>query len=101
NARQVGVAKRESALLRDMLAKTLFSASIDETRYHLNGVLFESDGKRVRMVSTDGHRLSKVERELAGGPKLAQGVIIPRKGLQEMQRILEGQERPCELALHQ
>ena len=34
-----------------------------------------------RMVSTDGHRLSKIERPLAGGPKLAQGIIIPRKGL--------------------
>src|SRR5215831_2143635 len=101
NHREVTFHKLDASLLRDMIAKTLFSASTDETRYHLNGVLFESDGKSVHMVSTDGHRLSKVDRELAGGPKLAQGVIIPRKGLQEMQRILEGQEGPCELGLHQ
>ena len=101
NHREVGFSKIEAAMLRDMIAKTLFSASTDETRYHLNGVMLESDGKRARMVSTDGHRLSKVDRDLPAGPKLAQGVIIPRKGLQEMQRILEGHEGTCELGLHQ
>src|SRR5690349_13951859 len=69
NHREVTFTRLEASLLRDMIGKTLFSASTDETRYHLNGVLFESDGKLVRMVSTDGHRLSKVERELASGPK--------------------------------
>jgi DNA polymerase-3 subunit beta len=53
------------------------------------------------MVSTDGHRLSKVERPFAGGPKLAQGVILPRKALQEVARVLENFDGPCELALQQ
>ena len=80
NHREVKFAKVDAATLRDMIAKTFFSISTDETRYHLNGVLFECDGKVARMVSTDGHRLSKVERPLEGGPKLAQGDHHPAQG---------------------
>ena len=79
----------ESAVLREMIERTLFSVCNDETRFHLNGVFFESDGSKSRMVSTDGHRLSKVERTIAGGPKLSGGVIIPKKGLLELKKVLE------------
>ncbi len=79
----------ESAVLREMIERTLFSVCNDETRFHLNGVFFESDGSKSRMVSTDGHRLSKVERTIAGGPKLSAGVIIPKKGLLELKKVLE------------
>src|SRR5688572_10648611 len=79
--REVKYAKVDAAALREMIDKTLFSVSSDETRFHLNGVLFESDGQKGRMVSTDGHRLSKVERTLTGGPQLSAGIIIPKKGL--------------------
>ena len=58
--------KVDAAVLRDMIAKTIFSVSLDETRQHLAGVLFESDGTTARMVSTDGHRLSKVVAAAAG-----------------------------------
>ena len=81
--------KVDSATLRDMIAKTIFSVSQDETRQHLSGVLFESDGTTARMVSTDGHRLSKVGRSLPGGPKLANGILIPRKGILEVRRAIE------------
>jgi DNA polymerase-3 subunit beta len=79
----------ESAVLREMIERTLFSICNDETRFHLNGVFFESDGSKCRMVSTDGHRLSKVERTIANGPKLSAGVIIPKKGLLEIKKVLE------------
>jgi DNA polymerase III subunit beta len=72
-----------------MIERTLFSICNDETRFHLNGVFFESDGSKSRMVSTDGHRLSKVERTIANGPKLSAGVIIPKKGLLEIKKVLE------------
>jgi len=91
----------ESGVLRDMIAKTAFSVSTDETRQHLAGVLFESDGTKARMVSTDGHRLSKVGRELPGGPKLDHGVLIPRKGVSEIRRVLENREGPSEIGVHQ
>jgi hypothetical protein len=60
------------------LAGTAIASRIcnDETRFHLNGVFFESGGSKCRMVLTDGHRLSKVERTFLSGPKLSAGVII-------------------------
>jgi DNA polymerase-3 subunit beta len=81
-----------------MIERTLFSVCNDETRFHLNGVYFESDGSKSRMVSTDGHRLSKVERTIANGPKLSAGVIIPKKGLLEIRRVLEAGPS-CKLAI--
>ena len=93
--------KVESAVLRDMIAKTIFSVSMDETRQHLAGVLFESDGTTARMVSTDGHRLSKVSRPLPGGPKLATGVLIPRKGMTELRRAIETREAPSAIGVHE
>jgi DNA polymerase-3 subunit beta len=50
------------------------------------------------MVSTDGHRLSKVDRDLPGAPKLSAGVIIPKKGLLEIKKILDG-AATCKLAV--
>jgi DNA polymerase-3 subunit beta len=87
--REATYAQVESTVLREMIERTLFSVCNDETRFHLNGVFFESDGSKARMVSTDGHRLSKVERTIAGGPKLTAGVIIPKKGLLELRKVLE------------
>ncbi len=89
----------DASTLRSMIDHTLFSVSNDETRFHLNGVLFESDGDTSRMVSTDGHRLSKIDKELPGGPKLTAGVIIPKKGLLEIKRTLDGIAGNCELAI--
>jgi DNA polymerase-3 subunit beta len=88
--REAPFADVEASTIREMIDRTLFSVCNDETRFHLNGVLFESNGSRARMVSTDGHRLSKVERALPGGPQLSAGVIIPKKGLLEIKRVLEG-----------
>lgn len=88
----------DAATLREMIDRTLFSVCNDETRFHLNGVLFESTGTKARMVSTDGHRLSKVDRELPGAPKLSAGVIIPKKGLLEIKKVLDG-ATTCKLAV--
>lgn len=99
NHHEVTFAAVDAPTLRDMIAKTFFSISTDETRYHLNGVLFESDGQLARMVSTDGHRLSKVERPLPG-PALPQGIIVPRKGLMEVRRALESADGQVELGVH-
>lgn len=82
--------KLTGTALLEMIKKTSYAISNDETRYILNGVFFEPrEGKKVRMVATDGHRLALVERELAGDFKLKSGVIIPRKGLFELKRLLD------------
>lgn len=76
-------------ILKEMIDKTIFSISSDETRSNLNGALLHESGEAaVRMVTTDGHRLSLVQREI-GPLGLAKGVIIPRKGLTELRRLLE------------
>jgi DNA polymerase-3 subunit beta len=81
-----------AAVLAEMIEKTLFAVSTDETRLSLGGVFMESiDKNQVRMVATDGHRLSLVEREIAGAD-LKPGVILPRKGLVEAKRLLEDSE---------
>ncbi len=83
------VTLKGSAIL-EMIKKTSYAISSDETRYILNGVYFEPrEGGAVRMVATDGHRLALVERELPGDFKLKAGVIIPRKGLNELKRLLD------------
>jgi len=77
-----------SHTLADLIQKTQFSVSTDEARVNLNGVLFESNGELGTMVSTDGHRLTKLSLPLAG-PKLERGIIIPRKGMLEIKRVLD------------
>lgn len=73
--------------LRWLLDKTHFSMAQQDVRYYLNGMLLETDGKMLRTVATDGHRLALCEVELAS--KISgQQVIVPRKGVLEMQRLL-------------
>ena len=74
--------------LADLIQKTQFSVSTDEARVNLNGVLFECSGELGTMVSTDGHRLTKLSLPLVG-PKLERGIIIPRKGMLEIKRVLD------------
>ncbi len=89
----------KGAVLLEMIKKTQYAISSDETRYILNGIFFEprADGL-VRTVATDGHRLALIERELAGDFKLKAGVILPRKGLMELKRLLEeAPDAECQL----
>ena len=81
-----------SALLSSMIDRTIYAASVDETRYNLNGVYLEvhPETGKLRMVATDGHRLALVDREVQGDiGGLENGVIIPRKGLAELKRLLD------------
>ncbi|HZO80666.1 MAG TPA: DNA polymerase III subunit beta [Candidatus Binataceae bacterium] len=82
-------------VLAGMIDKTIFAVSPDEARYNLGGVLIESPSKgAVRMVATDGHRLSMIEREAAEFT-MQGSAIIPRKGLAELRKLLdqEGDEQ--------
>jgi DNA polymerase-3 subunit beta len=77
------------ATIKEMIERTIFAVSTDETRYSLNGVFIEeADSGKIRMVATDGHRLSYDERSL-GSVGLAKGVILPRKGVSELKKLLE------------
>jgi len=81
-----------AAILSGMIERTMYAASLDETRYNLNGVYLEilEDTGAIRLVATDGHRLACVDREIEGDTSaLTSGVIIPRKGLAELKRLID------------
>ncbi len=85
----------EGEVLSEMIEKTIFSISQEETRFNLAGLYVQKrvkdEGPRLRFVSTDGHRLSLVDREVGGLEEfnLEEGVIIPRKGVAEMRKLAE------------
>ena len=74
--------------LGQLIAGTYFSISTDDTRAHLNSALFEWEGERVRMVTTDGHRLSKMETVVEGRHASAT-LLIPQKGILELKRLCD------------
>jgi DNA polymerase-3 subunit beta len=87
-----GLSTTPASIIREMIERTIFSVSTDETRYSLNGVFIEeSDQGKVRMVATDGHRLAFDQRNLSS-LGLSKGVILPRKGLAELKKLLESGE---------
>ncbi|MGE0791499.1 MAG: DNA polymerase III subunit beta [Sandaracinaceae bacterium] len=75
----------------ELVGKTQYSMSNDDTRPHLSGALFEGDGKVVRMVTTDGHRLSKAERKLGDDKMVSFSMLVPNKGVGELKRLVEDQ----------
>jgi DNA polymerase III subunit beta len=77
-----------------MIDKTLFAASSDESRFNLNGVLVEFDENATRMVSTDGHRLALVDKDMKLG--LKGQPLVPKKGLHELKRIIDGLDKDLE-----
>jgi DNA polymerase-3 subunit beta len=75
-------------VLSELIQKTHFSISTDETRAHLNSALFEWEGDTVRMVTTDGHRLSKVDVKVTGRQASAT-MLIPLKAIHELRRLCD------------
>ncbi|MFW2403448.1 MAG: DNA polymerase III subunit beta [Gammaproteobacteria bacterium] len=84
--------------VRKLLEKTHFSMAQQDVRYYLNGLLLETGGGIVRAVATDGHRLALCEVTLEDDNGPAQQVIIPRKGVLELQRLL-GDEEEVQLTI--
>lgn len=84
--------------LKEMIEKTAFAVSTDETRYNINGFLFETDGPILRLVATDGHRLALIEKkdeEGSIGKENKIKVLLPRKGVAEFKKLLDesGEEK--------
>jgi DNA polymerase III subunit beta len=75
-------------VLSELIAKTHFSIAADDTRPHLNSALFQMEGNNVRMVTTDGHRLSKMEIQQPEHEATA-SMLIPLKGIQELKRLCD------------
>ena len=79
-------------LIKEMIEKTVFAASNEESRYHLNGIHFsqsrQGEKEVLRMVATDGHRLSLIDRESQNIRGIEKGIIIPKKGVLEIKKIM-------------
>jgi DNA polymerase III subunit beta len=108
--------KVESHMVKDMIEKTIFSVSADDLQYHLSSIFLERVGFPkggleaeqlqeegveqdldywLRLISTDGHRLTLIERPLTESGQFAieKGILIPRKGMAEVIRFLAEEEQ--------
>jgi len=81
--------KIEQAILKQMLSLVVFAASIDETRYVLNGILFKIDKGNLVLVATDGKRLAIAEKKINQEMDKSISVIIPIKTIHELNRNLK------------
>ncbi len=83
---------------RQLLAQTQYAMAAQDVRYYLNGLLLLTEGKELRAVATDGHRLAfasmEIETEL---PR--QELILPRKTVLELNRLLADSDEALEITL--
>jgi DNA polymerase III subunit beta len=80
----------DAELLARLIEMTHYAVSPDEGRPHLNGALFQGEGSMLRMVATDGHRLSMVEHQLEGDAEQFDfSMLVPLKAIQELRRLLD------------
>ncbi len=85
------------AALKELIERTAFAMAQQDVRYYLNGLLFDLEDKTLRCVATDGHRLALCETQLENAASAKRQIIVPRKGVTELQRLLEGGDRELEL----
>ena len=91
----------KSSLCKEMIEKTFFAVSQDESKYNLNGIFcqVQEDTNQLRLVATDGHRLSMIDKtiEKTENEQLNRGVILPRKGILELKKLAEEGEGNLQL----
>ncbi len=83
-------------VLRRLFDKSKFAISTEETRYYLNGVYMHvadsENGRALRCVATDGHRLARIDAPLPPEASDMPGVIVPRKTVGELRKLLDDDE---------
>ena len=85
------------ASLKELMDRTAFAMANQDVRYYLNGLLLDLREQSLRCVATDGHRLAMAEAELSGGGSAQRQIIIPRKGVLELQGLFESGDGKVEL----
>jgi DNA polymerase-3 subunit beta len=88
-----------AATLRQVIEKTRFAISSEETRYYLMGIFLHVVDDQMRAAATDGHRLARVTIPKPDGADGMPDVIIPRKAVAELYRLLEEVEGTVEISL--
>jgi DNA polymerase-3 subunit beta len=86
---------------RELIERTQFAISTEETRYYLNGIYvhaIEVNGApMLRAVATDGHRMARAEVDAPAGSAGMPGIIIPKKTVGEVQKLLDGADGDVEI----
>jgi DNA polymerase-3 subunit beta len=88
-----------AATLRQIIEKTRFAISTEETRYYLMGIFLHVIDEQMRAAATDGHRLARVTVPKPDGADGMPDVIIPRKAVAELYRLLEELDGTVEISL--
>jgi len=96
-ATKVAIPQRD---FRRVLGLVQFAMAVQDIRYYLNGVLISCDGTTLRVVATDGHRLSMASYKLAE-PVAKIEAILPRKTVLELIKLLDESDDPIHMAMHQ
>ena len=78
--------------LKKALDKTLFCMANQDVRYYLNGLFLNVSNSRIKLVASDGHRLSIYEDDIGQATGYEARIILPRKGVQELSRLLDDPE---------
>ena len=87
--------------LKELIERTQFAMARDDVRYYLNGLLLEFFGKSIRAVTTDGHRLALAELAIEHSlNEERHRIILPRKGVIELNRLLSYDDKSIELAIN-
>ena len=85
--------------LKELIEKTAFAMALQDVRYYLNGLLLEVSSGFVRAIATDGHRLAYCEKPADCELSEIKQVIVPRKGIQELVRLLGDNDEPLKVFL--
>lgn len=100
DAKEAKMSAVSASVLSEMVRKTMFAISTDETRYTYNGVFMETESDTLRLVATDGHRLAMIERA-SEGLAFDEGVIVHKKALGELVKLLGDAEGEASVGLTQ
>jgi len=90
----------QAAALRRMIRMSAFAAAHEHSRYAINGVLWEQQGKKLRMVATDGRRMAQIDGHLVSAPaKQSSTAIVPAKAMLIAERILTDADEKVRISL--
>ncbi len=85
--------------IHGLIDRASFAMAQQDVRYYLNGLLFEIDPQQTRTVATDGHRLALSQIAHSSEVEADRRIIMPRKGVQELQRLLDDDEGQITVSL--
>ncbi len=82
-----GVSKRD---FKSLVAKSIFSVAVDDSRPILKGVLFDIDNKELNAVALDGYRLARIKKMIVSNIK--KSIVVPARSLNEISKLIDDGE---------